>query len=156
MKLQGSHFVGDCDRNVYHIFLGVVVVRWSENIAVMFQGIMIAGMWKGLTPRIIMIGTLTALQWFIYDGVKVAFKLVLFLHFFLSRSLKNGYYYYQIASSSATGGPRVAQTKMGCTRKDRSFVNGREKEYDTEVWMETVYLLRGCYIDLCWNTWSKN
>lgn len=30
-----------------------------------------AGLWKGLTPRIIMIGTLTALQWFIYDGVKV-------------------------------------------------------------------------------------
>jgi len=30
------------------------------------------GMWKGLTPRIIMIGTLTGLQWFIYDGVKVA------------------------------------------------------------------------------------
>ena len=32
-------------------------------------------MWKGLTPRIIMIGTLTALQWFIYDGVKVALRL---------------------------------------------------------------------------------
>ncbi|XP_074645732.1 phosphate carrier protein, mitochondrial-like [Tubulanus polymorphus] len=35
----------------------------------------LAGMWKGLFPRIIMIGTLTALQWFIYDSVKVAFKL---------------------------------------------------------------------------------
>ncbi|XP_055353725.1 phosphate carrier protein, mitochondrial-like [Paramacrobiotus metropolitanus] len=34
-----------------------------------------AGMWKGLTPRIIMIGTLTALQWFIYDAVKVYFRL---------------------------------------------------------------------------------
>ena len=34
-----------------------------------------AGMWKGLTPRIIMIGTLTALQWFIYDGVKVALRI---------------------------------------------------------------------------------
>jgi len=31
-----------------------------------------AGLWKGLTPRIIMIGTLTALQWFIYDSFKVA------------------------------------------------------------------------------------
>ncbi|XP_022211323.1 phosphate carrier protein, mitochondrial [Drosophila obscura] len=31
-----------------------------------------SGMWNGLAPRIIMIGTLTALQWFIYDGVKVA------------------------------------------------------------------------------------
>ncbi|KAG8223218.1 hypothetical protein J437_LFUL003569 [Ladona fulva] len=30
-----------------------------------------AGLWKGLTPRIIMIGTLTAAQWFIYDAVKV-------------------------------------------------------------------------------------
>ncbi|CAJ0931464.1 unnamed protein product, partial [Mesorhabditis belari] len=34
-----------------------------------------AGLWKGLTPRIIMIGTLTALQWFIYDTVKVALNL---------------------------------------------------------------------------------
>merc|ERR1712127_917724 len=31
-----------------------------------------AGLWKGLGPRIVMIGTLTALQWFIYDTVKVA------------------------------------------------------------------------------------
>jgi solute carrier family 25 phosphate transporter 3 len=34
-----------------------------------------AGLWKGLVPRIIMIGTLTALQWFIYDTVKVVFRL---------------------------------------------------------------------------------
>ena len=34
-----------------------------------------SGLWKGLGPRIIMIGTLTALQWFIYDSVKVAFRL---------------------------------------------------------------------------------
>jgi len=34
-----------------------------------------SGMWAGLGPRIIMIGTLTALQWFIYDGVKVALNL---------------------------------------------------------------------------------
>nr|CAH8826266.1 unnamed protein product [Trichobilharzia regenti] len=33
------------------------------------------GMWSGLGPRIIMIGTLTALQWFIYDGFKVAMQL---------------------------------------------------------------------------------
>merc|ERR1711953_1011867 len=33
------------------------------------------GLWLGLVPRIIMIGTLTALQWFIYDGVKVALRL---------------------------------------------------------------------------------
>jgi len=34
-----------------------------------------AGLWGGLGPRIIMIGTLTALQWFIYDGVKVQLRL---------------------------------------------------------------------------------
>ncbi len=34
-----------------------------------------SGLWQGLGPRIIMIGTLTALQWFIYDGVKVALAL---------------------------------------------------------------------------------
>merc|ERR1712055_1033056 len=33
------------------------------------------GMWKGLFARIIMIGTLTAAQWFIYDAVKVALAL---------------------------------------------------------------------------------
>jgi len=33
------------------------------------------GLWKGLVARIIMIGTLTAAQWFIYDAVKVAFAL---------------------------------------------------------------------------------
>ncbi|XP_037356632.1 phosphate carrier protein, mitochondrial-like [Talpa occidentalis] len=33
------------------------------------------GVWKGLFARIIMIGTLTALQWFIYDLVKVYFKM---------------------------------------------------------------------------------
>lgn len=31
----------------------------------------ITGVWKGLGPRIIMIGTLTGAQWFIYDAVKV-------------------------------------------------------------------------------------
>merc|ERR1719347_2145106 len=35
----------------------------------------IKGMWSGLGPRIIMIGTLTALQWFIYDAVKVQLRL---------------------------------------------------------------------------------
>uniref|UniRef100_A0A8D0HA47 Solute carrier family 25 member 3 n=1 Tax=Sphenodon punctatus TaxID=8508 RepID=A0A8D0HA47_SPHPU len=33
------------------------------------------GIWKGLFTRILMIGTLTALQWFIYDSVKVYFRL---------------------------------------------------------------------------------
>lgn len=34
-----------------------------------------SGCWQGLGARIIMIGTLTGLQWFIYDGVKVALRL---------------------------------------------------------------------------------
>ena len=33
------------------------------------------GLWAGLGPRIIMVGTLTALQWFIYDSVKVTLRL---------------------------------------------------------------------------------
>ncbi|CAB04697.2 Phosphate carrier protein, mitochondrial [Caenorhabditis elegans] len=33
------------------------------------------GLWGGLGPRIIMVGTLTALQWFIYDSFKVAMNL---------------------------------------------------------------------------------
>jgi solute carrier family 25 phosphate transporter 3 len=33
------------------------------------------GMWKGLPLRIVMIGTLTALQWFIYDSVKVILRM---------------------------------------------------------------------------------
>uniref|UniRef100_A0A336K193 Phosphate carrier protein, mitochondrial n=1 Tax=Culicoides sonorensis TaxID=179676 RepID=A0A336K193_CULSO len=34
-----------------------------------------AGLWGGLMPRIVMIGTLTAAQWFIYDAVKVTLRM---------------------------------------------------------------------------------
>ncbi|XP_017835723.1 phosphate carrier protein, mitochondrial [Drosophila busckii] len=34
-----------------------------------------AGLWGGLVPRIVMIGTLTAAQWFIYDAVKVMLRM---------------------------------------------------------------------------------
>ena len=33
------------------------------------------GLWRGLGTRILMFGTVTALQWFIYDTVKVVFRL---------------------------------------------------------------------------------
>lgn len=33
------------------------------------------GVWKGLGPRILMVGTLTAAQWFIYDTVKVYLRI---------------------------------------------------------------------------------
>jgi solute carrier family 25 phosphate transporter 3 len=35
-------------------------------------GIGFRGLWKGFGPRVVMIGTLTGLQWFIYDSVKTA------------------------------------------------------------------------------------
>jgi hypothetical protein len=56
-------FMGKCFENQ-----NVKIVHWRTCC---FS----EGMWKGLFPRIIMIGTLTALQWFIYDGVKVFFRL---------------------------------------------------------------------------------
>uniref|UniRef100_T1PFC1 Phosphate carrier protein, mitochondrial n=1 Tax=Musca domestica TaxID=7370 RepID=T1PFC1_MUSDO len=34
-----------------------------------------SGLWGGLVPRIVMIGTLTAAQWFIYDAVKVYLRM---------------------------------------------------------------------------------
>lgn len=40
-----------------------------------YKALGMAGLWGGLGPRIIMIGTLTALQWFIYDAVKVQLRL---------------------------------------------------------------------------------
>jgi len=57
----------------------VIVSKLNQDKTASFGGVArslgFAGMWKGLGPRIIMIGTLTALQWFIYDAVKVAFRL---------------------------------------------------------------------------------
>jgi len=39
------------------------------------MNICVTGLWKGLGARILMIGTLTGLQWFIYDSVKVYFRM---------------------------------------------------------------------------------
>lgn len=47
----------------------------SATIGGIYSQIGFAGLWKGLGPRIIMVGTLTALQWFIYDTVKVILNL---------------------------------------------------------------------------------
>ena len=33
------------------------------------------GLWRGLGPRILMVGTLTSLQFFIFDAVKVVLRL---------------------------------------------------------------------------------
>merc|ERR1711920_689137 len=55
----------------------VSVLNKSPNLTAgqVMKDLGMAGLWKGLGPRIIMIGTLTALQWFIYDSVKVALRL---------------------------------------------------------------------------------
>merc|ERR1711893_473568 len=55
----------------------VSVLNKSPNLSAgqVVKDLGMAGLWKGLGPRIIMIGTLTALQWFIYDSVKVALRL---------------------------------------------------------------------------------
>jgi solute carrier family 25 phosphate transporter 3 len=47
----------------------------NASVGAIVKKIGFGGLWKGLGPRIIMIGTLTALQWFIYDSCKVAFNL---------------------------------------------------------------------------------
>jgi len=54
----------------------VIVSKLNQDKSASFMGIAknlgFAGCWSGLGPRIFMIGTLTALQWFIYDAVKVS------------------------------------------------------------------------------------
>jgi len=47
----------------------------GSTIGSVYKQLGFGGLWTGLGPRIFMIGTLTALQWFIYDGVKVALRL---------------------------------------------------------------------------------
>jgi len=47
----------------------------DATVRSIFKDVGFIGLWQGLAPRIVMIGTLTALQWFIYDSVKVALRL---------------------------------------------------------------------------------
>merc|ERR1711909_243283 len=58
----------DCVVSVMNKTPGVTSMEVAKELG-------FAGLWKGLFPRIIMIGTLTALQWFIYDAVKVTLGL---------------------------------------------------------------------------------
>jgi solute carrier family 25 phosphate transporter 3 len=44
----------------------------SENVKKIYAEIGFNGLWRGLGTRIIMIGTLTGLQWWIYDSFKTA------------------------------------------------------------------------------------
>lgn len=43
----------------------------GTSVAKIVKDLGFAGVWRGLGPRIVMVGTLTALQWFIYDTFKV-------------------------------------------------------------------------------------
>ncbi|XP_045501160.1 phosphate carrier protein, mitochondrial-like [Colias croceus] len=43
----------------------------SASIGGILSEVGIVGIWRGLVARIVMIGTLTGLQWFVYDGFKV-------------------------------------------------------------------------------------
>lgn len=45
-------------------------ISWG-NVLILLDIMFLLGLWGGLAPRIVMIGTLTAAQWFIYDAVKV-------------------------------------------------------------------------------------
>ena len=44
----------------------------GANVKKIYAQIGFSGLWNGLSTRIIMIGTLTGLQWWIYDGFKTA------------------------------------------------------------------------------------
>lgn len=44
----------------------------SDNLKIIYNEIGFSGLWRGLGTRIIMIGTLTGLQWWIYDTFKTA------------------------------------------------------------------------------------
>ncbi|KAH9466459.1 hypothetical protein Pst134EB_001513 [Puccinia striiformis f. sp. tritici] len=45
----------------------------KPTVGTIYKEIGFGGLWAGLGTRIVMVGTLTALQWLIYDYVKVAF-----------------------------------------------------------------------------------
>jgi solute carrier family 25 phosphate transporter 3 len=42
------------------------------KVGQIYKEIGFRGLWNGLTTRIVMIGTLTGLQWWIYDSFKTA------------------------------------------------------------------------------------
>ena len=44
----------------------------GSKVAAIYNEIGFKGLWAGLLTRIIMIGTLTGLQWWIYDSFKTA------------------------------------------------------------------------------------
>lgn len=47
----------------------------ASNVSKIYAQIGFMGLWRGLLTRILMIGTLTGLQWWIYDSFKTAMGL---------------------------------------------------------------------------------
>jgi len=43
---------------------------FGQKASAIYKEIGFGGLWKGFTPRVVMIGTLTGLQWFIYGAFK--------------------------------------------------------------------------------------
>ena len=44
--------------------------EWGQKISKIYGEIGFKGLWNGLATRILMVGTLTGLQWWIYDSFK--------------------------------------------------------------------------------------
>ena len=63
------------ERTVADSVVSVLNKEKSSSASQVLKRLGFRGVWKGLFAHIIMIGTLTALQWFIYDSVKVYFRL---------------------------------------------------------------------------------
>jgi len=42
----------------------------GQNVSLIYKQVGFAGLWRGLGTRIVMIGTLKGLQWWIYDTFK--------------------------------------------------------------------------------------
>ncbi len=98
------------------------------------------GMWAGLGPRIIMIGTLTALQWFIYDFVKVSngYDFIQKYHVF-NFALISGY--PQAPQATPTPDARVAQEEA----RGRPEVSRCEPTY----WMVNIFCRTLCFTLIC-------
>ncbi|OWJ99211.1 hypothetical protein Celaphus_00010172 [Cervus elaphus hippelaphus] len=83
-KVLYSNMLGEENAYLWHTSLYLVASACAEffvdialapmEAAKVLKRLGFRGIWKGLFACIILIGTLTALQWFIYDSVKVYFR----------------------------------------------------------------------------------
>ena len=74
----GGYIAGIFCVLVSHPFDSVVSKLNQDAGSTMIQAakdLGMSGLWRGFGPRLAMIGTLTALQWFIYDSFKIYFRM---------------------------------------------------------------------------------